>query len=384
MLKKYLLVFQLVLLCSIALIAQTPKHFTTFIPTKNFSFNLKTTNDFVFNGSVNPQINLSVTNNRMDPMPITINCLIQTEDGLNKYFLSQQSTINSLDSTLFSFYFYAPTPGFYKVKLDADGDLIKEFNICYNPSMVDYKYYPDKGIEFYWQMLRKKNNLKGADYKVTKIKENRVRPRDAYKVDMKFTNGEIFTGYLFVPVTDPANAIVRTKMEYGKDVDVTQYKNYWENCIDFVFSIDSVSRPDSLFFTNTIYKYSAVLDYLLTRKDTKDKRMFVVGNGFSGGLAIIAAIADKRFSAVSVYNPYINDIFLGESSNFKMPRFIKSLTVPVLFGMGLQDNIAIPRTLFESYNAIRGQKEYYIYPLSGQLEQQSWDTLQNNFLMKFF
>ena len=66
-----------------------------------------------------------------------------------------------------------------------------------------------------------------------------------------------------------------------------------------------------------------------------------------------------------------------------MPRFIKSLNIPILYGMGLQDDIAVPRTLFESYNAIRAPKEYYIYPFSGQTYQESWDVLQNNFLRKY-
>ena len=51
--------------------------------------------------------------------------------------------------------------------------------------------------------------------------------------------------------------------------------------------------------------------------------------------------------------------------------------------MGLQNDRAVPRTLFESYNAIRTHKEYYIYPYSGQTYREEGDVLQKNFLRKY-
>ena len=186
MLKKFLCfpIFCFLFLSGINAQNKSLSNIPTFIPTKNFSYNIKTTDNFIFNGSVTPTIDLIVKNNRLDPMPYKISCTIQTEDGVNYYSLTQSSTINSLDSTLLSFNFYAPNPGFYKVKLQTQDELIGEFNICYEPSKVDYKYYYDKGADFFWQLLRKKNQYKDADYKVIKLRDSRVRPRETYQVDM--------------------------------------------------------------------------------------------------------------------------------------------------------------------------------------------------------
>ncbi len=51
------------------------------------------------------------------------------------------------------------------------------------------------------------------------------------------------------------------------------------------------------------------------------------------------------------------------------------ITCPVFMGIGLQDRVCPPSTSFASFNRIRSQKAYRVYPDAGhRLDQQHWES----------
>lgn len=347
-------------------------------------YHVKHTGNLVFFGSSNPVIDMSIYNNkRSDAVKRNIKCTVKSDKGELVYLLEQQVGILPGDSTNLAFSFYSPNPGFYTVLLEDDIKMIKEFNICYEPEKI-FASYPDiLDAEAFWKWMKKRTAYNFPEYKVVKLKDKRAKYRDAYSVSMKFPNGELLQGHYLVPVSGKESAAVRVKILYGDKIDLEKETRYNGKCIDFILPIDSMATRDSLFYTGTILKYIAAIDFLVSRKEVGDRGVFAVGEGLTGGIVLGAAAADARIKGVAVYNPFMDEAALRGGSNLLLGRIAPQVKCPVLFGMGLQDSIALPRRLFDVYNRIKLQKEYYIFPFSDMSEDKDWDVLKNNFLLKY-
>ncbi len=350
----------------------------------NIVYNVKHTGNMVFFGDQNPVIDMNIYNNyRSEPVSCNIKCTVKTDSGDTVSHLRQKVWIHPGDSASIAFSFYSPEPGFYRVLLEDGDKYIKEVNICYEPEKI-YTLYPgDSGPSRFWKELNRKNVYKSPQYKIVRLKDKRAWSRKAYLVTIKCSGGEMLRGYYFVPLkTD--GAVARVRMLYGNKPDMEREKRYKGKYIDFVLPVDSVAVQDSLFYVNTVFKYLAAVDFLSSRNEVETGKVFAVGEGITGGIALAAAVVDTAgIEAVAVYNPFINERGLGSGSNMLLERITPLLKCPVLFGMGLQDSIASPRRIFDAYNVIDSYKEYYIFPMSSGEEHSNWDALKNNFLMKY-
>ena len=358
----------------------------TTLYSQGLEYSVKSTSDFVFFGTNYPTVDLSLKNIYMDSVRYNISCSIATDKGKMVYLMNQKAGIAGGDSTDLSFSFYSADPGFYKVTLEDRTDTIKELNICYDPEKI-YKLYPDeRGTEAFLTWLNRRSNYNNASYRVKKVKYNMAKRRDAYLVSMRFANGETLSGYYLVPLRSMSKdivTVVRARMLYDEEFSLQKEVLVSEHCIDFIYTVDKPERCDSLFYTNALHKYSAILDFLSSRRELEGKKMFATGDGLSGGLALAAAAIDPRISAVAVYNPYLDERVLGASSNMLLGRVVKLVKCPILYGMGLQDELATPRRLFDSYNLINTPKEYYIFPFASKEMDSNWSPLSINFLLKY-
>ncbi|MEG0891273.1 MAG: acetylxylan esterase [Bacteroidales bacterium] len=358
--------------------------FGTEVVYKTTTYEIKHTGDFVFFGNTNLVVDLNIYNNyRSEPIKCNIKCTIKADNNELIYNLTQQLNVQPIDSASLSFSFYSPKPGFYKVLLE-DGDrFIKEFNICYEPEKI-YTLYPniDKS-KIFWSNVMNSTMLKSPQYKITKIKEKAYRAREAYSVFIKYPNMEPFCGYYFVPVKDEKNLIARARVLYGEKIDLEKETKYDGDCIDFILPIDSLAIPDSLFYKNMVIKYITMVKFLSSKKNANINSIFVTGKGIPGAMAMLAAAIDTTIEAAAVYNPFVNESVLRQGSNMKLGVISSLVKCPVLFGIGLQDSIATPRSVFDAYNVIKSNKEYYIFPFSGKEEDKKWDMLRNNFFIKY-
>lgn len=350
----------------------------------NVEYKIKHTGDFVFFGDQNPVIDMQVFNHyRSESVRYDIKCTVKSDNGDIISHLRQQLSILPGDSASIAFSFYSPEPGFYKVLLEDGDKLIRELNVCYEPEKI-YTLYPDNTRpDLFWDNIGKRSVYRFPQYKVTRIKDERAFHRDAYKVTIKCSGGEILQGYYFVPLkTD--GVVARARLLYGGRVDVEQERRYMGNTIDFILPVDTVAVKDSLFYMNTIFKYLATVEFLASRNEVEAGKVFAVGEGFAGGIALAASVIDTvRIKGVAVYNPFIEETGLKSGSNLFLGRITPLLKSPVLFGMGLQDSTASPRRMFDAYNVAGSYKEYYIFPFSAKEEHPNWDALKNNFLQKF-
>lgn len=369
------------LLFCLVIIAQV-----TSLYSQGLEYNVKSTSNLVFYGTNYPTVDLSLKNIYIDSVRFNISCSISTDKGNMVYLLNQKAAIAGGDSTDLSFSFYSADPGFYKVTIEDRGDTIKEFNLCYDPDKI-YKSYPDeRGAEAFWTWLRKRSYYNDATYRVKKVSYNKAKRRDAYHVSMKFANGNVLQGYYLVPLAKMSKdkpTIVRARILYDEEFSLQKEVLVSEHCIDFVYTVDKVKNCDSLFYTQAMHKFSAILDFLGSRKELAGKPIFATGDGLSGGLALAAAAIDPRVSAVAVYNPYLDESRLGSESNMLLGRVVKLVKCPILYGLGLQDDLATPRTLFDSYNLINTPKEYFIFPFASTEMDPQWSTLSINFLLKY-
>ncbi len=354
---------------------------------QGLNFNVKSTENFVFFGTQYPTVDLSMRSIYMDSVRFDISCSIATDEGKMVYLMNQEATVPGGDSTDLSFKFYSADPGFYRVTLADRGDTIKQFNLCYEPEKIN-KFYPDeRDAAAFWGWARKRSYFNDATYKVKKIKYNRAKRRDAYEVSMSFDNGKTLTGYYLVPLKSMSKNITtfaRARMLYDEEFSLEKEVLVSEHCIDFVYTLDKPATCDSLFYTDAMHKFSAIIDFLASRRECEGKKIFTTGDGLSGGLALTAAVMDPRVSAVAVYNPYLDDSALGSGSNMLLGRVAKLVKCPILYGIGLQDSIATPRRIFDSYNLVTAPKEYFIFPFSAKEMDESWSELSIGFLLKYY
>lgn len=371
---------RLILFC-IVLIANV-----TSLYSQGLEYDVKSTSNLVFYGTNHPTVDLSLKSVYMDSVRYNISCSIATDKGKMVYLMNQKAALAGGDSTDLSFSFYSADPGFYKATLEDRGDTIKQFNICYDPEKINKLYPDERGAEAFWTWLRKRSYYNSATYRVKKVKYNMAKRRDAFHVSMKFDNGSMLQGYYLVPLAKMSKdkpTIVRARMLYDEEFSLQKEVLVSEHCIDFVYVVDKPNSCDSLFYTNAMHKYSAILDFLGSRKELAGKKIFASGDGLSGGLALAAAVVDPRICGVTVYNPYLDESYLGASSNMLLGRVVQLVKCPVLYGMGLQDNIATPRRLFDSYNLITTPKEYFIFPFSSTEIDPKWSELSIDFLLKY-
>lgn len=338
----------------------------------NVKYDIKHTGNLVFFGQRNPVIDINVINTyRTEARTCDIKCTVKSDSGELIYLLSQQLNVPAHDSILVSFSFYSPKPGFYQVLLEDGENYIKELNICYEPEKIRSVFTGEDTTASPWRRFMENSGVGSAQFKMTKVKEFQYREREVYSVLIKCPGMETLRGYYFVPARNKEKLLKRGQLLYGKKVDLEKESRYAGGCIDFILPIDSVATPDSLFYKKTFVKYLSVIEFLASKPNKDSSKIFVVGEGLMGGIALAAASVDRRIEAVAVYNPLL-----------KASKVLPQVKCPVLFGIGLQDSIVSPRRIFDSYNRLKTDKEYYIFPFSGREEHPNWDLLKNNFLRK--
>lgn len=350
----------------------------------NVVYDVKHTGDFVFFGDQHPVVDLTIHNTlRSEALQCDIKFTVKTDKGVLISHLRQQVGIHPGDSAALAFSFYSPEPGFYKVLLEDGSEFIKELNICYEPEKMVRECVDTLSRAAFWKELGEKNGYKSPQYKVTRLKEQRAWMREAYQVTIKCSGGEILQGYYFVPARKDAR-ISRVKLLYGEKIDLVKEKSYEGKCIDFILPVEAAQKEDTVLYANLVYKFLAGMDFVASRQESTGKPIFAEGSGLAAAVVMGAALLDtSRIKAVAVYNPFVEETTLKEGSNFRLGSLASHLKCPVLFGVGLQDKIATPRHIFDAYNRIKADKEYYLFPFSGNAEHVNWDPLKNNYFLKY-
>lgn len=129
---------------------------------------------------------------------------------------------------------------------------------------------------------------------------------------------------------------------------------------------------------------------VLRRSRTDATKLMTWGEGFGGGLALVAAALVPGVIRCAVLNPLPGDlrtacINVGEKDRMALDgldpvHFASMLTCPLLLGTGLLDRTAPPEGQYAIFNRARGPKTHLVYP---KYEHERINFFENE-LLKFF
>ena len=116
---------------------------------------VKQTGGWVFYAPETPHIEISVKNTGNEKVNQNIRLTVNTDKRMPVYSFAQEVTITPHDSSLISFSFSLPAPGFYRCTVSNEEAEIRKFNIGYEPEAIVSLPDNQPDIDAFWETAKK-------------------------------------------------------------------------------------------------------------------------------------------------------------------------------------------------------------------------------------
>lgn len=319
-------------------------------------------------------------------------------------------------------------PGFYRCYIEDDGNTIASTWIGYEPTNV--VSLPDSKPDFdtFWAKAKKELAEIPADMRLTPAPELSGKKRDAFRCTYRSWGGDTIDAVVLVPKAEgsfPAqvyyNGYGGQPWEFDPDsrpdwIEMmtsvrgqfySQPRNRYGDWIQY-----HLDDPDTYYYKGAYLDAVRALDVLEMLPKADTKRLYAEGGSQGGALTLVAAaLGDGRLRAIAPYIPFMSDFrdyfrivdwpaapvkdaasklglsedeMYGNLSYFDIKNHARSITCPVLMGIGLQDPTCPPHTNMSSYNLITSPKELVIYPECGHtVDYSDWNPRRDDFFSRW-
>ncbi len=385
--KFYISVFCIALYCAVPAFAQD-----------GIAYKIKEGYDRMFYKGNDPKIEVAVYNeNEYEGYSSSVCCKVESFEGEWIYEFNQRFYVSPADSTILGFSFKV-NPGFYRVILEKDGEVLEKAVMGYEPELLGCNknnpyvingMFSGNGadtvdlsaVKEIWQGYVDKLNAVPINAEVVKIKKTGGKKRNAYKVTLSSADNVVIEGYYAEPKAKGVYPVVVTCTDKDEELYIPDGNSY-EDRIDFVISPRSTGVRNETYYFNICMDVIRAIDFVVQRKEVDLKNIFLQGRGIGGALVMAAAALDDRVTAVTAYAPALsNENVLGKDKIYDVKYLSGELKCPVLMGVGLKDTVCPPYLNFEIYNPIKSVKEYYIF-VDGHIPSGLWGELADNFYRK--
>ncbi len=155
--------------------------------------------------------------------------------------------------------------------------------------------------------------------------------------------------------------------------------NYW---------LRGIEDKQGYFYQGAYADCVRAVDFLVSRPEVDPERIAVTGGSQGGGLSLATAALDQRISLCAPDIPFLCnwvkyfktsewpeiDAWIAADANrtwetvletmnyFDALNLADRIQCPVFLGLGLQDDVCPPATIFAVYNRLTVPKEYRVYP----------------------
>jgi cephalosporin-C deacetylase len=310
------------------------------------------------------------------------------------------------------FGFTEPKPGFYRYEVtfavDQQQKLTKKFNVGYEPEKIDSPNDQQADFDSFWKNSLKELKSIDPDYQLTHLPEHSKLDYDMYHVSMRSLENELIMGYYAKPKKPGKHPVIVEYMGYGSS---PYFPNQtWDGFAYFVLSIrgQALNKSTNRFGTwftygiddhNKYYYRGAfmdvvrALDFVGSREEIDATRIAVRGSSQGGALSVAAAALDNRVKALAIGIPFLSDFrdyfkiapwpksdveaYLQEHPNVKWSTVYKTLSyfdiknlasrirVPLLMGIGVQDEVCPPHINFAAFNQVKSEKSWMAFATYG-------------------
>ena len=307
--------------------------------------------------------------------------------------------------------FEPPEAGFYRFNCTFKSKVCKEafsdsMTVGVSPLDINPPVTRQPDFDKFWQKTLKELKDIDPQYNVTLQTEKCTDKMDLYLVEMKSLGNLTVRGWLEVPKGEGKYPTLLRVPGYRSDMKPL---NKYDDMV--IFSVNPRSHGNSdeapgapldlwvrglddkndYYYRGTFMDCIRAMDFLGQHSKVDTKRIAVWGGSQGGGLSFVVASLDKRVDFCIADVPFLCDMklyfkttrwqeiddwlaadtkrnwntMLKTMSYFDTMNMTEKITCPVLMGIGLQDPVCPPSTSFASYNKIKSQKEYIIYPRAG-------------------
>lgn len=411
--------FLIVILLSYSLIslAQSKKD------SLNFDYRVRETNSWVFYAPGSPVIQLNAVNRGLLDVTSVLRLEVTTDCNQALLSLSQSITLHKGDSVLVDFSFHLSNPGFYRCVLSEGAQVIRKFNIGYEPQNIVSLADHSADLKEFWCIAKAELAQVAPDYQLKQISDSSNRKRRLYEVTMKSLGGVEISGYYSVPIRKGKFPAIISYMGYGSKPWMPDGNNDYA---EFVLSVRGqglqqsnnsygdwitfrLDSKENYYYRGAFMDLVRAIDFVSSRAEVNAKTIFAEGGSQGGAFALAAAALDDRLCGIAPSIPFLSDFpdyfkialwpatpilkkqkELGLSdaklyetlSYFDIKNIASWIKCPVIMGVGLQDEICPPHTNFASYNRISSLKECHIYPLNGHNTPVEWHQKKIHFFNK--
>ncbi len=313
-----------------------------------------------------------------------------------------------------------PAAGFYRVvctfRADgADGTVSDAMTVGYAPDRIDQAVTREADFTAFWDSALSELRQVDPQYKVLLQEDKSDAERDLYLVEMQSLGGLTIRGWYEAPRGEGKHPALLMLPGYeGRMRPV----NRFDDMVILSLNIRShgnsdeapggpadlwlrgLDRKEEYYYRGAYMDCIRAVDFLASRPEVDPERIAVWGGSQGGGLSFATAALDKRISLCMADVPWLCDwvkffktshwdeiddwlaadpgrswtTMLRTLSYFDAMNMADRIECPVFMAVGLQDTACPPSTCFATFNKIRSQKEYRVYPDAGhRLGRQHWE-----------
>lgn len=394
----------------------------------NVEYNVPVVHDWWWTAPERPQITVDVVNSNNEISKCEVSLAVATDQGMPVAEMSQRVAVAAGDSAAVQFEINVE-PGFYRCTVAGDGEVVKEFNIGFEPEGI--VSLPDAQPDFdeFWQRTLDELAAVAPEYSMSEEKDKSNKGGKVYRVKMKSLGGVEVQGYLTMPAKASKKHTMPVLVHYMGYGSKPWHAEPYEGMerVEFVLSTrgQGLNEPtntygdwavyglgdrDSFYYRGAFMDLVRAIDFVCTLPEVDQRYIFAEGGSQGGAFTLVACSLDKRIRAAAPWIPFLSDypdyfkivhwpaevIFKKQQetgisnrdlykmlSYFDVKNFTRRITCPILMGVGLQDPTCPPHTNFAGYNLISSQKQFVIYPECGHdTRHPDWDDRQRDFFRK--
>ncbi len=383
--------------------------------------------DWVFKGSPEATIGLSIENQLGKPVKVNVGLKITTDDYQPVSETIRKLKINNDASGLALLGITFPAPGFYRCTAWAEKEGIKgeevKFNIGYEPEKIASPVDTLPGFTEFWRTTRATLDKVKPNFRMTLLKDKSGSARDLYHVKMESFGNVTIEGYYAVPKSPGKYPAIISYMGYGSDGWIPGGDNNPE-WAEFVLStrgqgiqkasniygdwiVFGLESKEDYYYRGAFMDLVRAIDFVVSRPEVDAEKIVAEGGSQGGAFTLAACALDHRIKAAAPTIPFLSDYpdyfkiapwpastfteFLKNHpekswdeiyqllSYFDIKNLAHLIRCPILMAAGLQDNVCPPHTNFASYNLIPSEKKFYIFPDQGHSVPQNWYDIKMEF-----
>lgn len=327
---------------------------------------------------------------------------------------------------------FSPTvPGFYRVKCEFQRETGEEVSTAsmilgYQPEEITTELTRADDFDQFWKETRQALASIAPQYQLMPKPELDSATHEVYEVAMHSLGDVRVRGWYERPKADgPVPALLRVP-GYSQNM---QPSGTSDPIAVFSFNVrghgnsqQDVSGTPEDFWTRGLddkqgYYYQGAyadcvraVDFLASRDEVDRSRIAVTGGSQGGGLSLVTAGLDDRISLCAPYIPFlcnwdryfktsdwpeINtwvksqphrswEKMLHTLSYFDALNFTDRIRCPVFLGLGLQDDVCPPVTIFAVYNKLEAPKDFRVYPHAGHWVDAPYYEERRDWIVKHF